>query len=111
MVDTNSSTDRKNNAASGSGDARVMHLERRLLDAFDELWDSFVDPADAFYDADGARWNALGGAAGPGAGSGIPFIDEQQLAEIRGQCRALAAGNEFAINGHETPLTKLPNYP
>ncbi len=87
--------------------SRLMHLERRLLEAFDELWDSFVDPADAFYDVDGVRWNALGGAAGPGAGSGIPFTDEQQLAEIRGQCRALATGNEFAINGHENRISYI----
>ncbi len=84
-----------------------MHLERRLLEAFDELWDSFVDPADALYDVDGTRWNALGGAMPPGVGSGIPFTDEQQLAEIRGQCRALAAGNEFAINGHENRISYI----
>ena len=64
-------------------------------------------PADAFYDVDGTRWNALGGAMLPGAGSGIPFTDEQQLAEIRGQCRALAAGNEFAINGHENRISYI----
>ena len=71
------------------------------------MWDSFVDPADAFYDVDGTRWNGLGGAAGQGAASGIPFTDEQQLAEIRGQCRALAAGNEFAINGHENRISYI----
>ena len=38
-----------------------IDLERRLLEAFDELWDSFVDPAEAVYDADGTRWNRLGG--------------------------------------------------
>jgi capsid protein len=84
-----------------------MHLERQLLEAFDEMWDSFVDPADAFYDMDGTRWNALGGAMPPGVASGIPFTDEQQLAEIRGQCRALAAGNEFAINGHENRISYI----
>ena len=88
-----------------------MHLERRLLEAFDEMWDSFVDPADALYDTDGTRWNTLGGAAKQGVTSGIPFADQQQLAEIQAQCRAMAVGNEFAINGHEYPLIKLPFYP
>ncbi|MGA2061944.1 MAG: phage portal protein [Thermoguttaceae bacterium] len=87
--------------------SRLMHLERRLAEAFDELWDSFVDPADALYDVDGTRWNALGGTMAPGVSSGIPFTDEQQLAEIRGQCRALAAGNEFAINGHENRISYI----
>ena len=50
-----------------------MHLERRLLEAFDELWDGFVDPADALYDVDGTRWNALGGAMAPGVGFGNPL--------------------------------------
>ncbi len=99
-------TDKMNDNAS-RGDSRLMHLERQLLEAFDEMWDSFVDPADAFYDMDGTRWNALGGAMPPGVASGIPFTDEQQLAEIRGQCRALAVGNEFAINGHENRISYI----
>jgi capsid protein len=95
------------NGETSGGNSRLMHLERRLLEAFDELWDSFVDPADAFYDSDGVRWNTVSGVSGATAGSGIPFIDEQQLAEIRGQCRALAAGNEFAINGHENRISYI----
>ena len=97
----------KNNNASRVGDSRSIHLERRLLEAFDELWDGFVDPTDALYDVDGTRWNALGGAMSLGGASGIPFIDEQQLAEIRAQCRALATDNEFAINGHENRISYI----
>jgi len=99
-------TDMMNDKAS-HGDSRLMHMERRLSEAFDELWDDFVDPADAFYDVDGMRWNAVGCATAAGTSSGIPFIDEQQLAEIRGQCRALAANNEFAINGHENRISYI----
>lgn len=106
MQNVNHTTMDKMNDNTSSGNFRLMHLERRLMEAFDELWDGFVDPSDALYDVDGTRWNALGGAMPPGVASGIPFTDEQQLAEIRGQCRALAAGNEFAINGHEKPLIK-----
>jgi hypothetical protein len=33
--------------------------------------------------------------------------DERQLAELRGQCRRLAATNEFAINGHENRISYI----
>ena len=107
MQDTNHSQNERIDNTSSTGNSRLMHLECRLLEAFDEMWDSFVDPTDAFYDVDGTHWNGLGGAAGGAAASGIPFTDEQQLAEIRGQCRALAAGNEFAINGHENRISYI----
>ena len=37
----------------------------------------------------------------------MPFADEQQLAQIRDQCRALAVANEFAINGHENRISYI----
>ncbi|HEY4759681.1 MAG TPA: phage portal protein [Thermoguttaceae bacterium] len=92
---------------SPNGNNRLVHLQRRLLEAFDEMWDSFVDPADALYDADGRRWSSLGGSVLPGVTAGVPFADEQQLADIRAQCRALAAENEFAINGHENRISYI----
>ena len=42
----------------------------------------------------------------PGGTAGVVF-DQTQLAEIRGQCRALAAGNAFAINGHENRISYI----
>lgn len=100
------------NAADGAqsespGDPRLRYLERRLVEAFDELWDGFVDPAEAIFDGDGSAWNRLGGPiAGNSAGS-IPFADEPQLAQLRDQCRALAVSNEFAINGHENRISYI----
>ena len=82
----------------------VARLER-LLEAFDDLWDNFVDPADALYDVDGSRWAPVGGEAAFGSGAGVPFSGEPQLSEIRDQCRALALHNEFAINGHENRVS------
>jgi hypothetical protein len=85
--------------------SRATRLEQHLLEVFEDLWDNYVDPAEALYDADGTRWAALGGGLSGGNASGVPFTTEQQLAEIRDQCRALAAGNEFAINGHENRVS------
>lgn len=88
-------------------DPRLKYIERRLSEAFDELWNGFVDPAEAVYDVDGTPWNRLGGGPLAGATSGIPFADEQQLAQIRDQCRELAVSNEFAINGHENRVSYI----
>ncbi|MEN6451974.1 MAG: phage portal protein [Thermoguttaceae bacterium] len=87
-------------------DPRARRLERRLAEAFDQLWDAFVDPADAISDADGTPWTSLGGL-GQGVATGMAFANEQQLAEIRQQCRALAVANEFAINGHENRISYI----
>jgi capsid protein len=85
---------------------RLNRLERRLLEAFDGLWDDFVDPGDALVDDDGTRWSLLGGGLARGA-SAAAFTTEVQLGEIRNQCRALAVGNEFAINGHENRISYI----
>lgn len=89
----------------GAMQRRLLHLQRRLREGFDQLWDSFVDPADALYDVDGTRWLKLspgGGHEGP-----LALLDETQLAQIRAQCRALALTNEFAINGHENRISYI----
>ena len=94
--------------AAPHADPRLQYLERRLTEAFDELWDNFVDPAEAVCDVDGTPWNRLaGGVVAGGQAAGIPFSDEQQLAQIRDQCRALATTNEFAINGHESRISYI----
>lgn len=88
-------------------DPRLKYMERRLAEAFDELWNGFVDPAEAVCDVDGTPWNRLGGGPLAGAAGGIPFADEQQLAQIQDQCRELAVSNEFAINGHENRVSYI----
>jgi capsid protein len=84
---------------------QTAEWEKRLIEAFDELWDDFVDPAEAYLDVDGSRWSQLGGEAGHAGAAGMAFSSEPQLAEIRAQCRALAVSNEFAINGHENRIS------
>ena len=79
--------------------------QRDLLETIDDLWDRYVDPRDAVNDADGGPWADVGGGGFSGTASGAAFINELQLREIREQCRALAAANEFAINGHENRIS------
>ena len=75
-----------------------------LHESLESLWDRFVDPRDALSDLDGSLWLPLGGSESEGT-LGVAFATEQQLAEIRAQCRALAVTNEFAINGHENRIS------
>src|SRR5690606_25064124 len=75
-------------------------LSARLQEAFDNLWDDYVDPREAFAGEEGTPWRALS-ATGHSAG---PMALEQ-LAEIRLQCRQLLLENEFAINGVENRIS------
>jgi hypothetical protein len=77
-----------------------------LLEMFDSLWDNFVDPRDAYADGDG-WWTPVGAASGAGAEGGAVPVNEQQLRELRAQCRRLATANEFAINGHENRISYI----
>lgn len=85
----------------------MARLEERILESVDRLWDNFVDPQEAFLDADGTRWWQIGGAEQASAAAGPAFSNEQEHAGIRTQCRALALGNEFAINGHENRVSYI----
>ncbi|HEY4232614.1 MAG TPA: phage portal protein [Lacipirellulaceae bacterium] len=83
----------------------ATRLENRLLEMFDNLWDDFVDPREAYADVDGEWWLPVGSANGSAAGVGCGPINEQQLRALRQQCRRLAVANEFAINGHENRIS------
>ncbi len=82
-------------------------LEDRLLEAFDQLWDNFVDPRDAYADSVDGWWIPVGTAAGGRRAASEGPFNEQMLADLRNQCRRLAATNEFAINGHENRISYI----
>jgi capsid protein len=79
--------------------------ESRLIEAFDALWDDVVDPREAYADSDG-WWRPVGTTNGAARQSASP-VSEQSLANLRAQCRTLAATNEFAINGHENRISYI----
>jgi hypothetical protein len=92
--------------AHASTNGSQQSLEHRLLEAFDALWDDFVDPRDAYFDPDGGWWTPVGSAFGTARIGEGPFT-ERSLRELRDQCRRLAATNEFAINGHENRISYI----
>jgi capsid protein len=84
-------------------------LETRLLEAFEALWDDFVDPREAYADSIDGWWLPVGTQSRTGL---IPFhqgdpFSEQMLADLRSQSRRLAATNEFAINGLENRISYI----
>ncbi|MCH8922638.1 MAG: phage portal protein [Planctomycetes bacterium] len=83
------------------------HLQRRLHEAYHEIWDNFVDPDEAFYDSGGLRWTMVGGQSAGDATARVVYDSAEELREIRRQCRLLAATNEFAINGHENRISYI----
>jgi capsid protein len=83
-----------------------QQLQRRLSEAWQNLWDSFVDPRESYFDTPG-DWLPLGSQRGGGSLDQTAGFSEAQLRDIRQECRALAVGNEFAINGHENRISYL----
>ena len=61
-------TRRQNDAGSGNeknGNSGLLdRLHRRLAEACGDLWDTFVDPREPFFDGDGGPWAPLGGGSG-----------------------------------------------
>ncbi len=90
----------------GSANHLLEGLESRLSEACDALWDSFVDPREAYADEAGELWAPVAGSQpGVAASSMLGLVGPGQLSEIRAECRRLAIGNEFAINGHENRVS------
>lgn len=80
-----------------------------LLESQASLWDSYVDPREAYLGPDGELWNAIGTAAGPGIDL-PPYSTDGELDQIRNKCRWLSRENEFAINGHENRISYIVGF-
>ena len=72
----------------------LTQLKQRLVEAFLDLDDRYVDPYEPFHD-DGERWMTAGGIIG---------LTETGLKTVRDECRSLALSNEFAINALENRI-------
>ena len=102
--------ERANHMINTNGNIRhdkVERLEQALTEAWGDLLTSTVEPDECLYDVDGTRWLSLGGQYGTSPAADAGVVTEQQLSTIRAQCRSLAVGNEFAINGHENRISYI----
>ncbi len=99
-----------NHASTGrpvSDDPIGDRLSRRLREACEELWTTFVDPREAFCDDGGMPWLPVGPGSIVWNAVRPLLLTEQELHWIRAECRALAVSNEFAINGHENRVSYI----
>ena len=71
---------------------QIDAIEQRLAEAFDALWDGFVDPREPFCD-DGERWLPLAGYGSIDRTLALGPASEAELADIQQQCRWLALEN------------------
>lgn len=85
----------------------MQKMEKQLMEAFDQLWGDFVDPREPYWDGGSGEWASLGSAGEGGSFGACEPFDEASLANLRRQCRGLAASNEYAINGHENRISYI----
>jgi len=89
-------------------DQQVRQLKSQLSEACDSLWDSVVDIREPYRGEEGGWWNPVGAPYGSGnAADTFGPVSPSQLNELRNECRRLAMGNEFAINGHENRVSYI----
>ena len=82
----------------------VRH-RRRLLETATDFYDRYVDPREAWVDEFGDEWTPLAGAGAGAPGGKSRISNPMELDAARRDCRRLAEGNEFAINGHENRVS------
>ncbi|MGC3972379.1 MAG: hypothetical protein QM775_35065 [Pirellulales bacterium] len=80
-------------------------LQQRLTETLDDLYACYVDPREPYGDDD-TRWLAMGAGTTRHAADAAAQT-EAELAALRGECRALALQNEFAVNGHENRVSYI----
>ena len=81
--------------------------EAKLLEAFTDLTDTFVDPCDALTGQDGELWVQICGPGDDNKAVPVKLNTREGLKAAQCQARALAATNEFAIGGHENRVNYI----
>jgi hypothetical protein len=79
----------------------------RILEAFFDLDDRYVDPLDAIFDGDDGPWQMIGTASSSESPMRAHGWNEATLEQIRIHCRKIATTNEFAINAIENRINYL----
>jgi hypothetical protein len=69
------------------------------------LWDSYVDPREAYLGNDGELWEGIGGSVSPL--EELPFRTCAELFQIQSVARILWRDNEFAKNAHKNRINYI----
>ena len=89
-----------------SASAKVNQFLANYLESQFSLWDSYVDPKEAYLGPDGELWNEIGKGTGN-------FYDPHKIRTLPELWQAQALGrylwreNEFAINGHTNRINYI----
>lgn len=86
----------------------TLRFQAATLRESADLFDTYVDPREPFWD-DGKQWQSMGGiASGFYANpNGVPFTSQVEHDEIRAFCRNLVSENEYAAGLVETMISYI----
>ena len=85
---------------------QLLHSTQHLTESIDSLWDSYVDPRDAYLGENGEYWQTIGGG-GMSPNERLPYTTATQLWAIQDIAFVLWRDNEFAINGHTNRINYI----
>lgn len=85
--------------------ASVNRFLAQYLESQVGLWDSYVDPREAYLGNDGEIWQGIGGGVSPL--EELPFRSVTELWQIQSVARILCRDNEFAKNAHKNRINYI----
>ena len=85
---------------------KVNQFIASYLESQVDLWQSYVDPREAYLDENGEIWTGIGGG-GVSPLDEMPFKTCVELFQIQSIARILYRDNEFAINGHRNRINYI----
>jgi hypothetical protein len=95
----------QNNLAMQVATGKVNQFLASYLESQVSLWDSYVDPREAYFGNDGEIWEGIGASVTPL--EELPFRTTVELFQIQGIARILARDNEFAKNAHKNRINYI----
>lgn len=75
------------------------------LESQSSLWNSYVDPREAWIDETGEVWESVGGGVSPI--EELPYRNCTELFQVQSIARILARSNEFARNAHQNRINYI----
>lgn len=93
------------NKAMQAATGKVNRFLAHYLESQVSLWDSYVDPREAYLDPNGDIWEGIGGGVSPL--EELPFKTTVELFQIQSVSRILWRDNEFAKNAHRNRVNYI----
>jgi hypothetical protein len=84
---------------------KVNRFLASYLESQVSLWDSYVDPREAYLGNDGEIWEGIGASVTPL--EELPFRTTVELFQVQSVARILARDNEFAKNAHKNRINYI----